>query len=72
MNITGYVQAVLLFQMKVDNTNDNQDIAASADTVKITNMADYANPFQFSVAGQINNFQLMGFPAVVVRPSRRR
>lgn len=61
MNITGYGHAALLFHMAIDNTNDNNDPIASADTVKITNMADYANPFQFSVAGQQYNFQLLGF-----------
>jgi hypothetical protein len=61
MNITGYGHAALLFHMLIDNTNDNSDPIASADTVSIANMADFANPFQFTVAGQLYDFQLMGF-----------
>ena len=61
MDITGYGHAALLFHMLIDNTNDNSNPIASADTVRIANMADFANPFQFTVAGQLYNFQLMGF-----------
>ncbi len=61
MNITGYGHAALLFHFLIENTNDNSNPIASADTVRIANMADFANPFQFTVAGQLYNFQLMGF-----------
>ena len=61
MNITGYGPASLLFHMLITDTVDNNNALASADTVRIANMADYANPFTFTVSGQQYNFQLMGF-----------
>lgn len=61
IHISGYGDSALFFKMITENTRDNNDPLASADTVRIANMADFADPFLFTVAGQDYLFQLMGF-----------
>ena len=61
IHISGYGDSALLFKMITENTRDNNDPLASADTVRIANMADVATPFLFNVDGQEYLFQLMGF-----------
>lgn len=58
---TGTDSASLVFQLGLMNTRDNSDPNASADTVYIRNMNDFAQPMQFTFEGLLYNFELAGF-----------
>lgn len=61
IHIAGYGDASLLFNLIMENTRDNSDPLASADTVRIGNMSEFADPFAFAIDGQQFLFYMMGF-----------